>query len=386
MQYLRTLISHNLDKFKFIVFSLFSSSIYFIFILILNLKDGNELITDKLLGFHNKLIIWTGILNLSTGQILQKNNGDIRVLKKLTKLLSLVCVTICLVVIMFKYDFELTLIILSSALITIGELHATLFLFNKKPYHSICIGMIPRLVVVTTLLFSFLIKWSFIPFLVATSLLMLTILINFYSFRNIKIHTDKIDFSISEIVYFNISNLSNSYLQNFLRIFLFKALSTESKFLFEYAVKFINLLLMAFDYFIRFKIQKLTRIIKYKEGNWPLRYFISKIQYLIYIIIIFLFFFNISNQIDIIINIIFIHMIIMQIWNFQNYVNLIRENFIIQGGINIILVLLSFSFYMLSNSNSISLGIVWFSIFILLISELKFNSFERLKLKNRFRM
>lgn len=383
MKFLRTLISHNLDKFKFIVFSLFSSSIYFIFILILNLKDGDELITDKLLGFHNRLIIWIGILNLSTGQILQKNNGDIRILKKLTKLLSLVCATICILVILFKYDFELTLIILSSALITIVELHATLFLFNKKPYHSICIGMLPRLVVVTTLLFSFLINWPVIPFLVATTLVTLTILINFYSLRNIKTNSDKIEFSISEIVYFNISNLSNSYLQNFLRIFLFKGLSTESKFLFEYAVKFINLLLMSFDYFIRFKIPKLTRIIKHKEGNWPLRYFISKIQYLVYIIMIFLFFFNIYNQIDILIKIIFIHMILMQIWNFQNYVNLIRENFIVQGGINIILVLLSFSFYKLSNSNSISLGIVWISVFILLISELKFNSFERLKIRFR---
>lgn len=274
----------NKNRLIFIILSILGSSVNTLLVLYLNISDIPKESQFWALDFFNNLLITIGLTNLSFSQLLQKRESSKAVLKSLIIILTLFLAS-CIVAYAILPEKVIFISMAIGFLYNITELLAVYCLFNDLKIQSVIMTMVPRIIIAL-----FIISYCYLKNLQQLIFALISILVayNLFYYFHFKINTInyyRIRLLKQDIYKLNLVNLSNTLLSFTGRIYIFPGLDLNGKFIFEYLLKGTNLILLIFDFWYRYDIERLTLITLYRKGFYSYKYFLKKYQFVMYFLI-----------------------------------------------------------------------------------------------------
>jgi hypothetical protein len=319
-------MSLNAEKLLYTILSLFSAFLFTLVVLVVNyFSSGRD---SGVLDTLNDIIVYSALTNLSSGQIIQKHLVSRRVLFFFIKLLiALALFGITLGVSQLDLFGLSGFIIAISALINLIELYNVVAVFSERPLIGSAISMSNRIMVTIMLI---LVHFDVMSLYLGLEVLICTLAIYALClFINQFQHGHRgVNYSFKlftrDILQFNLVNWPVSIAQNVIRIFLYDGFELNFKFKFEYLSKFISLIIMIFDYNIRYNIAFITKNILNNGISAALILYLKMIRPYGFILLMGILFFSIYAS-DVSYFLLGSYLALFNIFSFISYSQLIRN-------------------------------------------------------------
>lgn len=306
--------------------SLFSAFLFTLIIVVAQKYSNNQ--SERVLEILNLLLILISITNASSGQILQKYLASREVFSKLLIGLSFFIIIGLLGFALISANRITGMIVVCASLVNIIELYNVEAVYSMRQIQGALISLSARLTITLGLITIMVSSVSPVGALIVINLLLAVIALVLSRISKPISNQHSLSYNWTDlgkdIFRFNLVNWPVALSQNIVRIFFYNRFGLSEKIYFEYLSKYISLLVMLFDYDIRYEISRLTKIILDRSVNIGFKYYFGRFK--IYGLFIFagvILFSGLIKNIDLFLIGTFV--MLFNLFSFLVYARLIRQ-------------------------------------------------------------